>query len=197
MTVDDTVPQKITVKDQGTAYMAGRDQHFHQLPRSVTWPVWVGVAPPEADCYQVRGVTRRLAAATTGGTAVLVQVLSGLGGVGKSQLAAAHARQLWQAGELDLMVWVPGASRSAIVAGYAHAQTTVTGMDDPDAEQAASRLLAWLASTERSWLIVLDDLIDPGDLRGLWPPNVASGRTMVTTRRRDAALAGSGRTLVD
>ena len=71
-------------------------------PRPVTWPVLVGVVPPEADCYQPRIVTGRLSRITTGGgTAVLCQVLSGLGGVGKTQLAAVHARQLWQAGDLD------------------------------------------------------------------------------------------------
>jgi len=59
------------------------------------------VVPPEADCYQHRSETGRLADITAGGgTAVLCQVLIGLGGVGKTQLAAAHARQLWQADEL-------------------------------------------------------------------------------------------------
>jgi integrase len=167
------------------------------VPRPVTWPVRVGVVPPQADCYQHRAVTEGLSAVTTGGgTAVLCQVMSGLGGVGKTQLAAARARQLWEAGELDLLVWVSAASRSAIVATYAQAHTAVTGVEVADAEQAASSLLAWLASTERTWLVVLDDLTDPGDLRGLWPPNVTAGRTIVTTRRRDAALAGSGRTLI-
>jgi hypothetical protein len=171
---------------------------YTQVPTPMTWPVWVGVMPPEADCYQPRIVADRLAAITSsGGTAVLCQVLSGLGGVGKTQVAAAHARQLWGAGELDLMVWVSGASRSAILAGYAQAYAAATGRHDPDAERAASGLLAWLAGTERRWMIVLDDLTDPGALRGLWPPHVARGRTMVTTRRRDAALAGSGRVQVD
>ncbi len=184
--------------DRGGVAISGVHIGDIHVAQRVTWPVWVGVVPPEADCYQPRVVTGRLSAITTGGaTAVLCQVLSGLGGVGKTQLAAAHARQLWQAGELDLLLWFPATSRSAIVAGYAQAHTAATGMDVPDAEQAASGLLAWLASTERRWLIVLDDLTDPGDLRGLWPPNVTGGRTMVTTRRRDAALAGTGRILVD
>jgi transcriptional regulator with XRE-family HTH domain len=169
-----------------------------RAPQRVTRPVRVGVLPPEADCYQPRIVSGELSAITSrGGTAVLCQVLSGLGGVGKTQLAAAHARQLWQAGDLDLLVWVPASSRSAIVAGYAQAHTAATGLEVQDAEQAASLLLAWLRSTDRSWLVVLDDLTVPGDLRGLWPPNVTGGRTIVTTRRRDAALSGAGRTLVD
>nr|BFE76212.1 hypothetical protein GCM10020092_095130 [Actinoplanes digitatis] len=44
--------------------------------------------------------------------------------------------------------------------------------------------------------MVLDDVADPQDLAGLWPPDTASGRTVVTTRRRDTALL-DGRRLVD
>jgi hypothetical protein len=44
---------------------------------------------------------------------------------------------------------------------------------------------------------VLDDVRDPADLRGLWPPRYGSGRVVVTTRRRDAALSGAGRQVVD
>ncbi|GAA2285997.1 hypothetical protein GCM10009853_046290 [Glycomyces scopariae] len=46
-------------------------------------------------------------------------------------------------------------------------------------------------------MIVLDNLTDPDDLRGLWPPAHASGRTIVTTRRRDAALETSTRQRID
>ena len=55
--------------------------------------------------------------------------------------------------------------------------------------------LAWLATTKRPWLVVLDDLAEPADLRGLRPQG-KHGRTLVTTRRRDAALRGSGRVAV-
>ncbi|MGY1502619.1 hypothetical protein ACW4TU_39560 [Streptomyces sp. QTS52] len=39
----------------------------------------------------------------------------------------------------------------------------------------------------------MDDVADPDDLRGLWPPASEHGRTLVTTRRRDATLTGDGR----
>ncbi len=42
-------------------------------------------------------------------------------------------------------------------------------------------------------MVVLDDAADSADLSGLWPPASASGRVVVTTRRRDAALASRGR----
>ncbi|MFE9679752.1 tetratricopeptide repeat protein [Streptomyces sp. NPDC006259] len=130
------------------------------------------------------------------------QVLSGTGGVGKTQLAAHHARATWQARAVDLLVWVTASSRDAVLSAYAEAAVTVTDPDDPqnagldDPERAAGRFLAWAQATGRRWLIVLDDVSDPAHLNGtdgpgdLWPPARPNGRTVVTTRRRDAALPG-------
>ncbi|MEV0615093.1 hypothetical protein AB0I81_17335 [Nonomuraea sp. NPDC050404] len=56
--------------------------------------------------------------------------------------------------------------------------------------------LIW-ADTTTAWLVVLDDLSELQDLRGLWPPACPVGTTLVTTRRRDAALAAPRRRLVE
>ncbi|MFB7374096.1 tetratricopeptide repeat protein [Streptomyces sp. NPDC056222] len=156
--------------------------------------------PRQADSFQDRATAQQLEhAADNADTVVLSQVLAGLGGVGKSQLAAHHARTLWQAGKLDLLVWVTAATRDAVVTGYAQAAVEVLGADPATPEPAAREFLAWLepkTGTARRWLVVLDDLADPADLRGLWPPASTHGRTLVTTRRRDAALTGHDRRLV-
>ena len=131
------------------------------------------------------------------GTAVLCQVLAGTGGVGKTQLAAGYARAAWQAGSVDLLAWITAASRDAVAAAYAQAGAIVAGAVPGDPEQATGRFLTWLEITGRRWLLVLDDLADPADLRGLWPPASIRGRVLVTTRRRDAVLSGAGRRLVD
>ena len=89
---------------------------------------------------------------------------------------------------MDLLIWVSATSRADILARYAHAAADVTDSHDLDPEEAAVRFLAWLTVTDLRWLVVLDDLTDPGDMTGLWPPESACGRTLVTTRRRDAAL---------
>ncbi|WP_172898811.1 MULTISPECIES: tetratricopeptide repeat protein [unclassified Actinoplanes] len=119
---------------------------------------------------------------------MVCQVVTGLGGVGKTQLAAELAHRYWDEHLVDLLVWVTATSRSNIISAYSRTAAEISGVEDPDPEQGAARLLAWLAATDRRWLIVLDDLADPGDLRGLWPPVPPVGRTVVTTRRRDTAL---------
>jgi len=162
------------------------------------WPHRVGVVPPLADGYQPRMVTAALRdGLAPGRTTVLTQVLTGLGGIGKTQLAAAHVEECWEQRELDLLIWVTASSRESIVAGYAQACWDVA--DPPEGEtpqDRATRLLAWLAGTDKRWMVVLDDLNDPADLSGWWPAGPA-GRVLVSTRRRDAVLGGEGRQTVE
>ncbi|MGW4650899.1 tetratricopeptide repeat protein [Kitasatospora sp. NPDC004289] len=125
-------------------------------------------------------------------------VLTGLGGVGKTQLAADYARTAWSSGELDVLVWVTATSTAAVAAAFAQAGAELLGAEP---EEAAQAFTAWLEpkAEERPcrWLVVLDDVADPADLRGWWPPQSPHGRTLVTTRRRDASLVGGGRRLVE
>lgn len=95
--------------------------------------------------------------------------------------------------DLDFVMWVSATSREAILGGYTEAASQL-GHQTPSgaAEKAAGWFRSWLQNTERSWLVVLDDLADPADLIGLWPDGPA-GSTVVTTRRTDAALFGQGR----
>ncbi|GAB1640233.1 tetratricopeptide repeat protein [Krasilnikovia sp. MM14-A1259] len=148
----------------------------------------VGRIPPQAQCFHGRPESAELASASPSAQA---RVLAGLGGVGKTQLAAAHARARLAAG--DLVVWVDAASRDAIVSRYADAGAQVADADAADPLRAAERFLAWLATADQPWLVVLDDLTDPADLKDLRPPgDVPTGQTLITTRLRDTALAGVG-----
>jgi hypothetical protein len=164
--------------------------HEHDFWELARWPVQVGVVPLVADCYQDRaaGALDMDALLEPRETPPLTVVLSGLGGVGKTQIAARCASALWQADGVDLLLWVSASNRQAVITGYGEAIRKIEGGDPgDDVHIVASRFLSWLAVTERRWLVVLDDLADPGDLRGLWPQGT-SGRTLVTTRRRDSSL---------
>ncbi len=115
------------------------------------------------------------------------------GGTGKTQLAAALAHQLWDSRAVDLLVWVKASSRNAIQSGYALTLAELGAADaGDDLPTGAQRFLAWLSSTERRWLVVLDDLADPADLDGLWPSG-NDGRVVVTARRDDTLAAPNRR----
>ena len=172
----------------------GNTQIMQAPPRQVTWPVRVGFPPAVADRYLHRHVDTELTGPEV--------VLTGLGGVGKTQLASRHARMAWTDPRWDLVVWINAVTRSALVTGYAEVAVRALGDTDPraarrDPEQVATALLAWLGMTRRRWLIVLDDVRDPAAVWGWWPPRTATGQVLVTTRRRDAGLAREDRQVID
>ncbi|MFD3454792.1 tetratricopeptide repeat protein [Streptomyces sp. NPDC058691] len=144
-------------------------------------PKRVGAVPPAAECFRERAVAADLDA---GGTVVLV----GDSGVGKTQLVVGHAERLWAGGELDLLVWITAGSRDAIRLGYLAAAKALNL--EAAGDEAVKRFLTWLTETPRRWLIVFDDLSTADDLRDLWPPRHASGRTVVTTSLKDVDAFG-------
>jgi tetratricopeptide (TPR) repeat protein len=155
-----------------------------------TWPVLSGTIP-----FLAPGFNRRPETGHGLGDALRPGVTVILGpdgdartlprrpeGTGKTQLAAAFAHRLRAKAELDLLVWVDASSRDRIVAGYAQALADVrVAAPAGKPEAAAARLIAWLASTSRSWLVVLDGIADLADAEGLWPAG-PSGQTLVTTQ---------------
>ncbi|MEU6891952.1 NB-ARC domain-containing protein [Streptomyces sp. NPDC046557] len=161
------------------------------------WPQHVGAIPKKAAPFQHRAEMDRLRAMVERGeTTVRTQFLTGMGGTGKTQLAADFAGHASESGELDVLVWITANSRQAILAAYREAGVKLCRGDPNDAESAARSFLAWLSPKAAThpcrWLIVLDDVADPDDLHGLWPPSSPHGRTLVTTRLQDAALRADG-----
>jgi hypothetical protein len=159
------------------------------------WPRLIGVLPVKADQRQDRDLDSHIAEIHRARSECLV--LTGLGGVGKTQLAAALVRRRWAAEDVDLLLWVTATGRTSVVKAYKQAARVVTGIDETDSEVAARSFLSWLADPgDRSWTVVLDGVADPADLNGLWPPVSPSGRTVVTSQRKDNGLA-AGRVVVN
>ena len=107
-------------------------------------------------------------------------VVCGMRGVGKSQLAAAYARDCEKAG-WPLVAWMDASSRNELVAGLAELAVEMgidDGKGDPDA--AACRCVNRLNSGEGDRLIVFDNVEDFDDLTGLVPHGQGL-RVLVTT----------------
>ncbi|MDR2983717.1 MAG: hypothetical protein LBV34_02645, partial [Nocardiopsaceae bacterium] len=170
----------------------------------VAWPLRCGSPPALTQGFVARpesapGLNHVLqpgtAVALTPARAARAAVQPGspdwAGSVGKTQLAAYFADKLWQANELELLLWVNAASRVSILSAYAAAAAAVLGVDPAggDGEAAAARFVSWLSETSRAWLVVLDDLSTAQDVEGLWPAGPV-GRTLVTTSEPPAALGG-------
>ncbi|WP_170211809.1 tetratricopeptide repeat protein [Saccharothrix australiensis] len=120
----------------------------------------------------------------------VVVVIHGLGGVGKSALANrfAHLR----AEQFSLVWWICADSPAAFTAGLAVLGVFLDPqVADRSIEQQSESAITWLASHD-GWMLVLDDLANPGDavmlLEWLW-----TGTVVITSRR--ATGWGSARTL--
>jgi hypothetical protein len=160
-------------------------------------PVLTGSVPPLAPFYHARQETGFGLAdgLRPGETILLVPALLGTGGTGKTQIAVGFAHAMWSARAVDLLVWVPACSRTAIIAGYARAAVDLDLLTSEEAatataDSAAQRFLGWLRRTDRRWAVVLDGVASPVDVDGLWPQGPA-GQVIVTSRLRESEFAGA------
>jgi len=114
-----------------------------------------------------------------GGRAV-VQALHGMGGVGKTQLAAEYAHRF--AGAYDLVWWI-NAEQADLIGEQFAALGSELGCADAGAgiQAVRSAVLRELRRRER-WLLVFDNAEEPADVRG-WLPG-GNGHVLVTSRER-------------
>jgi tetratricopeptide (TPR) repeat protein len=164
-------------------------------PRS--WPVLSGTVPRLAQGFSRRpesshGLWEGLRPGVTvilGPGGDRTAAAESLSGTGKTQLAAACARRMWAAAEVDLLVWLDAYSRDRIVAGYARALADLRLAAAPGKPEAAAfRFLSWLGDTGRRWLVVLDGVAEAADIEGLWPQG-PNGQALITTALAELSSA--------
>ena len=114
-------------------------------------------------------------------------VLYGLGGVGKSQLAAEFLYQ--NAGRYDFVAWITAEDPSQATAALASLGERLDWPARFDMAQTARTVLTRLESGAARWLIVYDNAGAPDEIQPLLPQ--AGGDLVLTTR--DAAWLGLGR----
>ena len=151
-----------------------------------------GEIPKRPPAFQARDSLRR--AIATAGSLAVISTLSGARGIGKSQLAAAYARECIEAGWI-LVAWI-GAERSdQVLAGLDQLAKAMNLREDgDDSEAAAAKVRQWLErSGDEKSLVVFDNATDPDSLMR-WLPSAGRARILITSNRRSFDSLG---TLID
>ncbi|MFF4754684.1 FxSxx-COOH system tetratricopeptide repeat protein [Streptomyces sp. NPDC002514] len=112
---------------------------------------------------------------------VVIRALHGLGGIGKSALAAHWANR--RADRFNPVWWIGAETRADVDAGLASLATALQpGLAGFLSQEAlCERAVQWLASHD-GWLVVLDSVSDPADVIWLLD-RTSSGRFVITSRR--------------
>jgi len=127
-----------------------------------------------------------LAQATEGKAAGLCQTIAGLGGVGKTQLAAEFAYR--HRGDYDVVWWVRAEKPVTIAQDMADLAVALGLPTDADLDTSAAAARAWLESHDR-WLVVFDNAEGPATVADRIPRG-GGGVAVVTSAARAGAHWG-------
>ena len=190
VTVSGDNPGVIATGDAAVIVQHQSQQATVLPPEALTPPAQIDAPPglanlPELPCLFVGrdADLARLEAALTvdGGGDVVVQAVAGLGGIGKSTLAARYAATHRQ--HYSVIWWITADSPAGIESGLAALtvalQPGLAGL--LPLEALRERATAWLAS-HSGWLVVLDNVTDPGHVKPLLG-RAPAGRFVITSRR--------------
>ena len=163
---------------------------LRRLPGAADGPVVVGDIPQEPPGFQPRpDLLAELDRAGPG--ASVVRAVTGMRGVGKTQLAAAYARARL-ADKWRLVAWVNAKDPGTLLAGLT-AVADAVGLTDAASQRAgadAGRVVRnWLETDGGKCLVVFDNATDPDILLPFVPAGGAA-RVLITSSLRSAANLG-------
>lgn len=108
------------------------------------------------------------------------QAISGLGGIGKTQIALEYAYRYRES--YDTCLWVTAPSRDTLIADF----IALAGLlhlperDEQDQDIVIGAVKRWLA-TYGNWLLIIDNVDDPKSVADILPMHT-KGRVLMTTR---------------
>ncbi len=152
-------------------------------PAGVDAPPGLANLPITTEMFVGRAgdLARLEQALSAGGADVMVQAVHGLGGIGKSTLAARYAATHRR--DFTVVWWVTADTTAGIDTGLAALavalQPALAGL--LPLEALRERAVAWLAS-HHGWLVVLDNVTGPAHVQALLG-RAPAGRFVITSRR--------------
>jgi hypothetical protein len=156
--------------------------------RADAGPVVVGDVPQQPPGFQRRADLLAVLDATGPGVLV-VRALTGMRGVGKTQLAATYARAKLAAG-WDLVAWINAEDAAALAGGMA-AVAEAAGLAGQGGGDPGLAVRHWLERAGDRCLVVFDNAADAHVLRP-YLPVAGSARVVVTSNRQSVAELGAG-----
>jgi DNA-binding SARP family transcriptional activator len=164
---------------EGRALAAGRGTLRFNLP-----PVAAAFVGREAELDAIGD------AFSTAGRAVITQAITGLGGVGKSQLAARYVQQ--RTDGYDVVAWIR--AEDGGIGDLAQLAVRLGApSDDVSPHELAQLALDWLGDEDLRWLLVLDNVASPEDLERCCPRRARAGARDVPRPRHARVRAAPRR----
>lgn len=122
-------------------------------------------------------------ALNSGQPTALTQAITGLGGIGKTQIALEYAYRY--AADYEIIWWIRSEESETLAADYAN---FAKAQKLPEKELAEQELIIiavrrWLEQ-HNGWLLIFDNVVDPEDLRE-YIPRGPSKRVLITSRHQD------------
>jgi tetratricopeptide (TPR) repeat protein/transcriptional regulator with XRE-family HTH domain len=146
-------------------YFTGRDELFCLLDEHL------------AVTQDESGRTRRVALTQP-------QALTGLGGIGKTQLAVEYAYRAHEQGVYTHTLWINAASEEAILTSFtsfAELLPAFVASKETDQQKVVNAIKQWLEQCPQRWLLIFDNADDLSLLQRYFPCQ-GNGSVLLTTR---------------
>ena len=180
----------VQVGDHNTQNIIGTyiAQHIVQAPAQLAEPIVTGEVPQRAPALQHRPDLMAILETSGPGVAV-VRAVTGMRGVGKTQLAAAYARDRIDA-RWQLVAWINAVDAGHVLGGLANIAAQVgIGQPGQDLTELGRAVRHWLEADGERCLIVFDSATDLGFLTEFLP---AAGQCQVVITSNQQSTAGLG-----